>query len=142
MTLLFRMCVFIFLCNFLPLQAKQLYGNLCVKTVKRVHDGDTFIVDIANVHPIIGQDISVRIHGIDSPEITDKREEIHSLAFKARDYVKERLQNAKSIELNNVQRDKYFRLLADVRVDGADLASELLAKNLAKPYKGKTKPTW
>lgn len=135
--------ILLFICALSSLQAKQQpYGNLRVETVKRVHDGDTFIVDIAHVHPIIGKEISVRINGIDSPEITDKRENIRALAIKARDYVTQRLQKAKIIELNNVRRDKYFRILADVRLDGIDLASELLSENLAKPYLGKTKPIW
>lgn len=134
--------ILLFICALSSIQAKQPYGNLRVETVKRVHDGDTFIVDIANVHPIIGKEISIRIQGIDTPEITDKRENIRALAMKARDYVKERLQKAKTIELNNIRRDKYFRIVADVWVDGKDLASDLLNANLAKPYFGKTKPIW
>lgn len=33
------------------------------------YDGDTVMVDIPNVHPLIGERISVRVQGIDTPEI-------------------------------------------------------------------------
>lgn len=124
------------------LEAKHTYGNLYIESLVRVHDGDTFIVDIANVHPIIGKSISVRINGIDTPEITDSRPTIKALAIAARDYVTQRLQCAKTIELVNVQRDKYFRLLADVYVDGINLAEDLIQNGLAQFYDGGTKPTW
>jgi endonuclease YncB( thermonuclease family) len=113
-----------------------------VRKVDRVHDGDTFIAEIADVHPLIGKEISIRIKGIDTPEITEKRQDIKALALKAREYVAHRLQQGSVVELCNVQRDKYFRILADVRVDGIDLGSELIQSGLAKPYDGKTKPTW
>jgi endonuclease YncB( thermonuclease family) len=122
--------------------AKHTYGNLVVETVKRVHDGDTFIADIADVHPIIGKGISIRIKGIDSPEITDKRPDVKALAIEAREYVKARLSGVSRIELNNIGRDKYFRILADVYVDGVNLAEELLEEGLAVPYHGKTRPEW
>lgn len=110
--------------------------------VDRVHDGDTFIAEIIGVHPIIGKEISIRIKGIDTPEVTDKRRDIKELALRARDYVAHRLQQAQVIELFDIQRDKYFRILADVYVDGVNLAEELILEGLAKPYDGKTKPEW
>jgi len=131
----------IFFC-FESLEATHTYGNLFVEKLERVHDGDTFIVNIAHVHPLIGKEISVRINGIDSPEITDHRPNIKELAIKARDYVIERLKHAQVIELLNTRRDKYFRILADVEVDGVNLADELLREGLALPYDGGTKPIW
>ena len=131
-----------FFACFGSIEAKQIYGNLCVKTVDRVHDGDTFIVGIDDVHPIIGKEISIRINGIDTPEITDKRPHIKKLAIKARDYAANLLHNAQKIELVNIQRDKYFRLLADVYVDGVNLGEELIQAGLAHTYDGHTKSKW
>ena len=122
--------------------AKHTYGDLFVKSVKRVHDGDTFIVDIADVHPIIGDQISIRIKGIDTPEIADTRSDIKKIALQARDYLSARLQAAWSIQLKNIERDKYFRILADVYIDGTNIAEDLLNSGFAKPYNGKTKPDW
>lgn len=124
------------------LYARPSYGNLRVEMVDRVHDGDTFIAEISGVHPIIGKEISIRIKGIDAPEMTDQRQDVRELAVRARDYVAHRLEQAKVIELFDIQRDKYFRILADVYVDGVHLGEELLLKGFAKPYHGKTKPQW
>jgi micrococcal nuclease len=140
--MLFLMAVGLFCGGGDVLEAKRTYGNLHVQKVDRVHDGDTFIVEIADVHPLMGTQVSVRINGIDTPEITDKREEVKWLAIQARDYVAKRLEGAQSIELLNVQRDKYFRILADVLVDGVNLAEELVEKGLAKRYDGGVKPQW
>jgi endonuclease YncB( thermonuclease family) len=41
-----------------------------------------------------------------------------------------------------MQRGKYFRIVADVYVDGSDLGQELIEKGLAKPYHGEKKPKW
>ncbi|MFI0434818.1 MAG: thermonuclease family protein [Parachlamydiaceae bacterium] len=131
-----------FLFCFENLEAARCYGALQVDKVCRVHDGDTFIVDIFDVHPLIGEKISIRIAKIDTPEITDKREKIKKMAIEARDYVADRLNHANIIELTNMQRDKYFRILADVYIDGIDLAEELISKGLAKPYDGAKKPVW
>lgn len=124
------------------LEAARTFGGLQVSQVCRVHDGDTFIANIHDVHPLIGSQISIRIAKIDTPEITDKREEIKFLAIQARDYVINKLAHAKTIELVNMQRDKYFRILADVSVDGIDLANDLVAQGFAKPYDGGKKPQW
>ena len=35
--------------------------------------------------------------------------------------------------------DKYFRILADVKIDGKDVADTLIKNNLAYAYEGKTK---
>ena len=43
----------------------------CVKFVKN-YDGDTITVDIPNVHSFFGNNISVRVRGIDTPEVRGK----------------------------------------------------------------------
>jgi endonuclease YncB( thermonuclease family) len=44
-----------------------------------------------------------------------------------------------SIELKNMQRGKYFRIVADVHVDDKNLADMLIENNLAVRYDGGTK---
>ena len=118
------------------------YGNTTATTIHSVYDGDTFRCTIANYPAIIGEEISVRVAGIDTPEMKDKRPEVKALAVKARDYVRQRLSGASVVELRNIRRRKYFRLVADVWVDGADLAGELIRLGLAKRYGGGRKPEW
>jgi micrococcal nuclease len=39
-----------------------------------------------------------------------------------------------------MQREKYFRIVADVNVDGGSLGQELIDQELAKPYDGGKNP--
>ena len=118
------------------------FGNLEVHGLVAVYDGDTFTCDLEGLHPLIGERIGIRIRGIDTPEMNDDRPNIRDKAIAARDYVHKRLVTARKIVLRNVERDKYFRILADVEVDGVQLSRELLAKKLAKVYDGGTKTEW
>tara|TARA_R110000751_G_scaffold86486_9_gene172166 strand:+ start:4025 stop:4687 length:663 start_codon:yes stop_codon:yes gene_type:complete len=106
-----------------------------------VYDGDTFKVDIAGWPDIIGDDISVRIKGIDTPEIRGTSGFEKEMAIAAKKQLEDLLGN-NTIYLFGLQRDKYFRILADVRVDNVDVAKELIDMGLAKRYTGETKTPW
>ena len=118
------------------------YGNVEVSKIISVYDGDTFRADIKYFPDIIGKNMGIRIYGIDTPEMRDKRKNIKALAVKARDYVRGRLLNASKVTLKNLRRGKYFRLVAEVWVDGKNISNELIANGLAKPYYGKKKVKW
>jgi endonuclease YncB( thermonuclease family) len=60
-------------------------------------------------------------------------------ATKSRDFVSSLLKSAKRIDLVNIDRDKYFRILAEVEVDGASLSKALLERGFAYAYQGGTK---
>jgi len=124
------------------LAADKTYGNVIVDRIISVYDGDTFKVDIDSWPDIIGKHISVRIYGIDTPEMKDKRPHIKVLAKQAKELTKYYLNHAKVVELRNIRRGKYFRIVADVYVDGINLAEVLISKGLAKPYYGGTKEKW
>jgi micrococcal nuclease len=111
-------------------------------TVVSVHDGDTIVVDIPGWPAVVGERIGVRIRGIDAPELRAKSDHIRGLAFDARGLVIELCEVGSRIELQGVARDKYFRVLATVFCQGRDVAQELLARGLAKPYYGGTKTGW
>ncbi len=51
----------------------------------------------------------------------------------------ERLRTAQSITLKNVERGKYFRIVATVDADGQDVSDLLIQEGLAVPYDGGTK---
>ncbi len=107
-----------------------------------VTDGDTIKVTIPNIPIIFGKEIGVRVAGIDTPELHSKCKEERELAEKATEFTKNFLSNSKYIELKNPARDMYFRIDAEVYVDGKSLSQELLTANLAKPYYGGTKTPW
>jgi len=52
------------------------------------------------------------------------------------------LRLADVIKLTNLRRDKYFRLLAEVSIDGEDLGYSLIKNDLARPYDGGKKIGW
>lgn len=108
----------------------------------RVYDGDTITVNIPDWPPIVGHEIGVRIRGIDTPEIRGKCEIERQMAITAREIVSNILTNAQFVELHNISRGKYFRLVADVYADGYKVADRLLVRGLAKPYDGGKKVPW
>jgi len=123
-------------------QAAPEYGTAIVSKVISVYDGDTFRVDIDSLPPIVGKNIPIRLNGVDTPEIQGKCKYEKDLAIKARDFVRNKLANAKEIKLNNLQRGKYFRVVANVMVDGVSLEQELLDKEFAYKYAGGKKSSW
>lgn len=122
--------------------AEKLYGDANNVKVVSIYDGDTFKCSIKDYPTIIGDNIGIRIAGIDCPEMTDKRTAIKALAQQAKQFTVARLREGKVVNLLNMRRDKYFRIIADVKIDGKDLAKELIDKGLAKPYDGGTKEAW
>ena len=135
--LLLALCLGVF-----TAQAAPEYGTVTVSKVISVYDGDTFRVDIDSLPPIVGKNIAIRLNGVDTPEIRGKCEYEKDLAIKARDFVRNKLANAKEIKLNNLQRGKYFRVVANVMVDGVSLEQELLDKEFAYKYTGGKKLSW
>jgi endonuclease YncB( thermonuclease family) len=123
-------------------QAKPQYGTVTVSKVISVYDGDTFRVNIDSLPSIVGKNIPIRVNGIDTPEIRGKCQYEKNLALKARDFVRNKLANAKEIKLTNLQRGKYFRVVANVLVDGVSLEQELLDNELAYEYSGGKKLSW
>ena len=126
----------------LTAQAAPQYGTVTVSKVIDVYDGDTFRVNIDSLPPIVGKNIPIRVNGVDTPEIRGKCQYEKNLALDARDFVRNKLANAKEIKLTNLQRGKYFRVVASVLVDGVSLEQELLDKKLAYSYDGGTKLNW
>lgn len=110
----------------------------CVKYIKN-YDADTITFNIPNTHPLIGEKISVRVRHIDTPEIKGKLPCEKEVARIAKNLIEHKMKNAKNIELKNIERDKYFRILADVVVDGVNLSEVLIKNKLAYSYEGGTK---
>ena len=124
------------------IQAAPEYGTAIVSKVISVYDGDTFRVDIDSLPPIVGKNMPIRLNGVDTPEIRGKCQYEKDLALKARDFVRNKLANAKEIKLTRLQRGKYFRVVADVYLDGVSLEQELLENQLAYKYTGGKKSSW
>ena len=108
-----------------------------------VYDGDTFKIDLPSMHPLFGDDLSIRLFGVDTPEIKGTSDEVKALAMQAQELTENALKGASKIELRNPQRGKYFRVVSEVWIDGESLADMLKKKGLAKDYDGEgARPEW
>ncbi len=108
----------------------------------RNYDGDTITVNIPDWPAIVGKKISIRIAKIDTPEKRDKNPDIKAMAKTAQRLVENLCKRAKKLELRNIQRGKYFRLVADVYADNKSIADLLIKNGLAKIYDGVKKNVW
>ena len=100
------------------------------------YDGDTVTFNLPGLHPIIGEKISIRVNGIDTPEIRGKCEKEKYDVQQARDMVADILKDAEQITLKNMERGKYFRIAAVVIVDEENLAGMLVEAGMAVRYDG------
>lgn len=111
----------------------------CVKVVE-VYDGDSIFVDLPDQHPLFGKRMGVRVFGIDTPEMRTKNACEKKKAEEAKAVLTALLGKAERVDIVNVQKDKYFRILGTIFVDGRPVADELIKKGLAYPYHGEKKP--
>lgn len=129
-----------FTANASPRQ-ETIHGPVTGKVLD-VLDGDTLSV---RLHVWIGQQLetSVRIAGIDTPEIKGKCEKERGMAQAARREL-ESLVSSGDIVLTDIRLEKYAgRVLAKAHTSGGiSIADHLIAKGLARPYEGKKRLGW
>ena len=109
--------------------------GICIK----VYDGDT--ITIASKLPYESSLVyrfSVRLNGIDCPEIKGKSEDEKECAILAKKEVSDLVLN-KIVILKNITTEKYGRILADVYVGDVHINEYILSKRLAVKYDGGTK---
>ena len=109
--------------------------------VIKVYDADT--ITIASKLPYNDSPmyrLSVRLNGIDTPEMKGKgvEEEEKNAAKLARDFVSNLALN-KYVRLENIESEKYGRILADVYIGDVYLNELLLKERYAVKYDGGTK---
>ncbi len=116
-------------------------GPVAAKVVK-VYDGDTFTVE-AYPWPGLEAKASVRVNGVDTPEIRGKCEEEKQKAIAAREFVKW-LILGEVVFLQNIKHGKYAgRVVADVKLEGgANLADKIIDQGLGREYHGGTREDW
>jgi endonuclease YncB( thermonuclease family) len=109
--------------------------------VIKVYDADTITIAARLPYPESPlYRFAVRLNGIDTPEMKGKdvSEEEKEAAKVAREFVY-KLVFQKKVRLENVQNEKYGRILADVYVGDIHLNKLLLDERYAVTYKGGTK---
>ena len=68
--------------------------DITPEQVVEVYDGDTFKIDLQGVHPLFGDKLSIRVKGIDTPEIRGTSEEVKALAVQARELTENTLKSS------------------------------------------------
>ena len=107
--------------------------------VIKVYDGDT--ITIASKLPYddsLLYRFSIRIFGIDTPELRTSNEVEKEIAIKARDFVIEKIYG-KNVELKNIATEKYGRVLAEVVSEDFSIGDLLVKEKLAVSYDGNKK---
>jgi micrococcal nuclease len=112
---------------------------LTMGKVIKVYDGDT--ITIASKMPFENSPyyrFSVRLKGIDCPEIRTKNVEEKQCATLTRNFLRTMLSD-KIVLLKDVELEKYGRILANVYLDDVNVSELLCEKHMAVKYDGGTK---
>jgi endonuclease YncB( thermonuclease family) len=119
-----------------PAGAREIVAGPVRATISRVIDGDTFVAD-AHVWPGETVQVSIRIRGIDAPELHSRCPAERAAAEKARDALA-RLLGDEPVLISNIGGGKYYgRVLADVTTTAGDeIGPALLREALVRPYHG------
>lgn len=106
--------------------------------VIKVYDGDSITIAAKpyDNYPIYR--FSVRLNGIDTPELRTSNENEKKHAILARDALHNKIYD-KIVELKNVESEKYGRLLADIYLGEENINEWLITQNFAVKYDGGTK---
>ena len=108
----------------------------------RCYDGDTCTANLPGVHDFFGKKMSVRIHGIDTPEIRGKCDMEKMKARDARDFLLDLIGKADQVDLMSCQKDKYFRIGCTMLLDGKNVGDVLIEEGLARHYDGGKRQSW
>lgn len=106
--------------------------------VIKVYDGDTITIATQVYNDKTLYRFSVRLNGIDCPEMKTNNNNEKTVAIMAKNRVTEMIYR-KNITLKNVKKEKYGRLLADVYHNNICINNVLLKERLAVKYDGGTK---
>jgi endonuclease YncB( thermonuclease family) len=136
---------FVFLCLFLPVQAKTPEGVMYDATIVRVNDGDTVVIAAPYLPKPLKPELAVRIYGVDTPEkgfraqcpIEDQRGQAATV------FTKNAVIKAAKRQVVLYGWDKFGgRILGDIVLDGQSLRAQLIANGFAREYFGEAKQSW
>lgn len=125
------------LCIATPVTAKEIMKGPYRAIGHEVYDGDTFTTGI---HIWLGQIVRtrIRINGIDAPELRSKCE-TEKIKARASKQALIRLLTS-NVELRNIKYGKWAgRVVADVFIDGENIADIMVDLGYARRYDGKSK---
>ncbi|MEX0954619.1 MAG: thermonuclease family protein [Rhizobiaceae bacterium] len=125
-----------------PAAASQIVPGPVEARVLRVIDGDSFVAE-ARVWPGHTVTVSVRIRGIDAPEMKSRCEAERQAAKRSRAAL-EAMIGAGPVAMTNIGGGKFYgRVVADVTTpDGRAVAPAMITGNGARLYAGGKRRAW
>ena len=112
--------------------------NITEAKVIKVYDGDTITIGFFKEGSTSPYRTSVRLLGIDTPEMRGKTIEEKTSAKLAQQFLSSQILG-KIVTLTNVSKEKYGRLLADVYCNEIHINHLMIDNNYATAYFGGTK---
>lgn len=111
--------------------------------VVSVYDGDTFRINMPGLPPELSR-VSVRIRGIDAPELRGKCESERRWARQSAIHLEGIIaRGGGTVTLRGLRWDKYGgRIAADVFVNGQSVAREMISRGMARPYTSGRREVW
>lgn len=101
-------------------------------TTSKVHDGDTFTA-VVDLGFRVATTISVRVRGVDTPEMHDKDEAKRLAAQAAQRFTQSTLADRVFLLESYKDRESFARWVCDVWVDDANLSDLLIAAGHGVP---------
>jgi endonuclease YncB( thermonuclease family) len=93
-------------------QGKKDIFILTSNQVVDVYDGDTFKIDLPSMHPLFGDDLSIRLFGVDTPEMRGTTDEVKALAMQAQELAENALKGASRKNCGILKEGSIFALYA------------------------------
>jgi hypothetical protein len=106
------------------------YGTVAVSRLVRIDANGTLFCDIDDFPPVIGKNIPVALEGVEIP--ADGAVDKDVIAFLEKTLTPKAADAIPAIVLKNIRRGQTFCLIADIEIDGKDLARMLIDNGLAR----------
>ena len=136
---------YIFLCLFLPVQAKTPEGVTYDAQILRVSDGDTVVIAAPFLPKPLKPELAVRIYGVDTPEkgFRAKCPQEDERGKQATKFTTNAVAKSSKRQVVLYDWDKFGgRVLGDIILDGQSLRAQLIQNGLAREYFGDAKQSW
>lgn len=123
----------LWICGFLCADSGKNFGDVLCGEVLAVEDDYTLRCRVDQWPAVIGEDIPVRIDGVESLgiyEIPTRR--LEEIKQNIQLFLEQQVQQGQVILLRDIRRGRRFELVARVVIDGQDLAELLVSQRLAR----------
>jgi|PlaIllAssembly_1097288.scaffolds.fasta_scaffold00001_23 endonuclease YncB( thermonuclease family) len=118
--------------------ASTIVSAQCINEIKVVGviDGDTLRAEMAGMPSPLNR-VSIRISGIDTPEMKGQCDSEKEKARAAKNFLSKKLSSTRAVTFGALDWDKYGgRILAEVYFDGQDVGQMMIDSGYATPFRG------